>query len=118
MSNFELFKVDNEIINKYILITTTEDIYYLYDEIYGVLSKDMGTAHFKITVDLFLRNGFTFNRFLVLEFMDGKVKSLVLNPREVPEILKENTKSFLRSNNFILRESALSKSAIDFILSS
>lgn len=115
MKKYEYFKVNNEISIDYILPTSTNDVYFLYDEIYEKLSKQKGNR-FDIIIDLIIRNGFTFNRFIILEFNENKVTSRILNPREVSEEIKKNTKKYLQKNELLLLDSALPKSTIDFML--
>lgn len=115
MRKYEYFKINNETNMDYILATSSEDMYFLYDEIYDKLSKEKG-SRFEIIMDLVIRNGFTFNRFILLEFNENKVKSSILNPREVPEDIKKKTKSYFQNNRYLVLESTLSKSIKDFIL--
>ena len=62
MKNYEIFKINEY--ESYLLLLSNEDIYYLYDEI---RTKTNGE---KILVDMFFRNGFSFNRFIELIFDD------------------------------------------------
>lgn len=105
----------NDYLGCYVLLTTTEDPYYLYNDLYECLSSNMGRS-FSIIIDLFLRNGFTFNRFIELEFIDGKAKTRIINPREVAEEIKESTREYLKKNTNLLYDSALSQSTINFVL--
>lgn len=115
MKKYEYLKINNEANIDYILAISSEDMYFLYDEIYDKLSKEKG-SRFEIIMDLVIRNGFTFNRFILLEFNKNKVKSSILNPREVSEEIKEKTKSYFQENEYLVLESTLSKSTKDFIL--
>ena len=68
--------------------------------------------NFKIIVDLVIRDGFTSNRFIILEFINNVVRSSVLNPNKISEAIKERTKKFFQENQYLLLENALSKSVI------
>ena len=114
MREFEIFDIeDND--TKVVLITSTEDLYFLQEDIYDFLSATCGT-NFKIIVDLFLRNGFSFNRFASLEYTGKEqCKSTLVNPREVSEEIKSKIRRFLSNNSYLLENSALTKSTIDYI---
>ena len=72
MKDYEIFKFENDINQNVAFIKTTEDLYFIKDDIYDELSKVNGNE-FEILVDLFLRNGFSFNRFVLLKYK-GKEK--------------------------------------------
>lgn len=115
MREYVTFNIENEE-NNVILITSTEDLYYLQDDIYDDLSETNGNK-FTVMVDLFLRNGFSFNRFVSLSY-EGKerCKSFILNPREVPEEAKIKIKNYLKSHMEMLENSALAKSMVNFVV--
>jgi len=114
MKEFQYFQIKSDIHEDYLLLTSTEDAYYLYEEMYAEISQNKGEK-FSIILDLILRNGFAFNRFILLEFSGENVLSKIINPREVPEDIKFNTKKYLCENRDLLHNSALSNSAINFI---
>jgi len=115
MQEYVTFKLEDEL-NDVILITSTEDLYYLQDDIYDDLSKTNGDK-FTVLIDLFLRNGFSFNRFVSLSY-EGKERrrSFIMNPREVSEETKRTIKNYLKSHLEILENSALAKSTINFMV--
>lgn len=115
MQEYVTFKFEDEV-NNIILITSTDDLYYLQDDIYDDLSKTNGNK-FTILIDLFLRNGFSFNRFVSLTY-EGKerCKSFIMNPREVSEEAKITIKNYLKSHLDILENSALTRSMINFVV--
>lgn len=115
MESFKILQINNEYNEKYILSTTVDDIYFSFDEIFDALSKTLG-KNFSIIVDLLLRNGFTFNRFIQLDFLEERVAPHILNPREVPEIVKTTTKQYLKEHKELLEDCALSTRAKEFIL--
>lgn len=116
MREYQVFNFDDDINKTVILITSIEDLYFLQNEIYDELSVTYG-ENFTVLVDLFLRNGFSFNRFVALYF-NGKenCKTIVVNPREVSDEIKFKIRSFLIKNRIIINESALSKNIIDFVM--
>lgn len=108
MKNYKIFKINDY--ESYILLLSNEDIYYLYDEIRKETNGE------KILVDMFYRNGFSFNRFIELIFTNSKqVTSRVINPRYVSEPIKENTHEYFKNNSGILEKSTLSKSIKSFV---
>ena len=115
MQEYEIFNFYNDINEKVILMTSTEDLYYLQDEIFDNLSKIKG-ENFTVLVDLFLRNGFSFNRFVSLSYKGkNQCKAFIVNPREVSEEIKAKIRSYLKSNINILEKSALSQNTVNFI---
>ena len=82
MKKFMLFKINNY--ESYVLLLSNEDMYYLYDEIRKVSNKG------RVLVDMFYRNGFSFNRFIELIFnKENEVTSRVINPvLHYPKVLK------------------------------
>lgn len=113
VEDIKIFKLNYE---TYLLFLADDDIYFYREEIYNQLSSLLGKK-FSIMVDMFLRNGFTFNRFVELTFDEnGQFKSRIVNPRDVPDELKENTKQFLKKNVLYLEESPISNIAKEFIL--
>lgn len=115
MRDYVIFKLEEEI-NNVILITSTEDLYYLSNDIYEELSKTNGVK-FTVLIDLFLRNGFSFNRFVSLSYESKeRYKSFIMNPREVSEEAKWTTKNYLKSHLEVLENSALAESTINFMV--
>lgn len=115
MESFKILQINNENDERYILSTTVEDVYFAFDEIFDALSKTLG-KNFSVIVDMLLRNGFTFNRFIQLDFWETQVASHILNPREVPEVVKTTTKLYLKDHKELLEDCALSTRAKEFIL--
>lgn len=115
MQEYVSFELDSLPDKEVLLITSLEDVYYLYSEIYDNLSKKYGSS-FSILIDLFLRNGFSFNRFAKIIFTDrNKYKIILVNQRDVSEEVKANIRKYLKSNIKVLERSTLSSNAIDFI---
>ena len=118
MREYKIFSFNDDINKNVVLLTSTEDLYFLQDEIYDELSATNG-ENFTILVDLFLRNGFSFNRFVSLCFK-GKnfCRTYIINPREVSDEIKIKIRNYLKSNEIIFEDSALSKNIVDFVMKS
>lgn len=114
MKEYVRFQIENED-NEILLLTTTDDLYYFIDEIYIELSKTLG-KDFSVFVDMLLRNGFSFNRFVMLRFEnENSWSSFIVNPRDISENLKCEVINYIRKHEELLNNSALSESAINFI---
>ena len=115
MKDYKIFEFEDDINHNVAFINTTEDLYFIKDYIYDELSKVNGNE-FEILVDLFLRNGFSFNRFVLLKYKGKeKCKTLIVNPTNVSEQIKMKIKEYLKNNENILQHSALSKETIEFV---
>jgi len=116
MKEYEMFSFEEE--NRDIIfLTSLEDPYFIFDSIYEELAITKGT-HFSITVDLFLRNGFSFNRFAFIEFFSkDDYRTKIINTRDISEKAKSCIKRFLMENDNYLIDSALSKRTIEFVMS-
>lgn len=114
MKNFKVFNVDN-FDKDVIFLNIIEDLYFIKDEIFQELSKKNGN-NFKVIVDHFITNGFSFNRFSILIF-NGKenTNSYIINPRDVPDQIKNQISSYLKQNLDILEKSSLPISIKEFI---
>lgn len=115
MQEYKVFQTEGDVNEKLVFITCTEDLYYLQDDIYDDLSRIYGPS-FSVLVDLFLRNGYSFNRFVSLQYKGrNDCSSLIVNPREVSEELKAKIRSYLNSHSELLSNSALTESTIKFV---
>ena len=127
MKEYKIFKFEEDVDEYIVLITSTEDLYFLEDDIYEEMKEKCGTkvymliihsigTKFSIIIDLFLRNGFSFNRFVLLNYngRDNK-KSYIINPREISEKIKDRVRSYLIDNEELLTNSALPKYTIEFM---
>lgn len=118
MQEYKVFSFNDDVIKNVVLLTSTEDLYFLQDEIYDELSATNG-ENFTVLVDLFLRNGFSFNRFVSLCFKGKDLsKTSIVNPREVSDEIKLKIRNYLKSNKIIFEDSALSKNIVDFVMKS
>jgi len=114
MKDFEYFKINEY--EDYILLTSNRDVYFLYDEIYKKLANNENKT---ILVDMFYRNGFSFNRFMEIVFKkDQEPFSRIINIRMISDDIKNNSREFFKSNTELLNNSLLSKNVKSFILSS
>ena len=114
MGEYVRFHVESDC-HEVVFLTTVEDLYFSIGNIYDDLATSYGKT-FSIIVDLFLRNGFSFNRFVELDFHDKeKYTSCIVNPRDVSEEAKRKIAVHLKSHSELLCNSALSKNTIDFI---
>lgn len=115
MDEFKIFKFENENNEDVVLITSTEDLYFLQDDIYASFSSTKGEK-FSVVVDLFLRNGFSFNRFINLSFNGkSKCKSYIINQRDISENIKIAIKKYLKQNINLLESSALNSRLVEFV---
>ena len=114
MNEYVRFHIENDC-HEVVFLTTVEDLYFSIGNIYDDLAASYGKK-FSIIVDLFLRNGFSFNRFIELNFYDKeKYTSCIVNPSDVSEEAKRKITEHLKSHSELLCNSALSKKAINFI---
>lgn len=113
----DYMKFTNDKYNKdVVFINSTTDVYFMYDDIYDDLSQKNGES-FSVLVDLFLRNGFSYNRFVNIIFNGkGKYKISLVNQRDVPEDLKKDIRCYLKNNQEVLNNSVLSQETKDFII--
>lgn len=110
MKNYKYFTLNDY--ESYVLLLSNEDIYFSYDQI----KKEIKTN--KVIVDMFYRNGYTFNRFVELIFTNDKVRTRIINPRLISEAIKENTHNYFKTNKESLAKSTLSLNIKNFIYAS
>lgn len=116
MGEYEVFTFEDDVNENVVFLNTTEDLYFLQDEIIEDINNKNSQAK-TVLVDLFLRNGFTFNRYILLKFDKNKrCRSFIINPREVSEKIKIKIEDYLRNHNELLYSSSLSKKEIEFII--
>lgn len=109
MKDFQIFKLNEY--ESYVLLISNEDIYFLYDKLKKVLNNQ------KIIIDLFYKNGFSFNRFIEIDLNKSQnKKSRIVNPRFVSENIKNNTKDYFKNNQILLNTSSLSKGIKEFVI--
>ena len=109
MKDFQIFKLNEY--ESYVLLLSNDDIYFLYDKLKKTLKNQ------KIIIDLFYKNGFSFNRFVEIDFNKPQnQKSRIVNPRFVSEAIKNNTKDYFKNNQILLSTSSLSKGIKEFVI--
>ncbi|MDL2280851.1 type II toxin-antitoxin system RnlB family antitoxin [Selenomonadales bacterium OttesenSCG-928-I06] len=114
MEEFVRFRIENDC-HEVVFLKTVDDLYFFLGNIYDDLAISYGKT-FTIIVDLFLQNGFSFNRFVELNFYDKETyTSSIVNPRDVSEEAKRKIAEYLKNHSELLYNSALSKNTIDFI---
>lgn len=114
--DYKVFSLDEDNYD-IVLLTTVDDPYFILGEIYDECLSD-GKSQLTIILDLFLRNGYSFNRFALIEFSSrNEYSTKIINTRDVSEIAKFQIKKFLSKNSIYLQESSLSNRIIDFVLS-
>ena len=89
MGEYEIFTFEEDINENVVFLNTTEDLYFLQDEIMeniNIKNKQNKT----VLVDLLLRNGFTFNRYILLKFYNKSKRSFRKNKNENWRVLKKS----------------------------
>lgn len=112
---YSVLTTSDDYCRSYIIINGVDDVYYLQEQIYDEISKEKG-EQFTILVDLILKNGFSFNRFITLNYKSkNNCRVLVNNPREISENVKSTSVKYLNKNQELLENSSLSARVIKFI---
>lgn len=112
MKEFQVFKLESEKYNYLILLTSTQDFYFIQKEIKNLIKE----KNVKILVDLVLRNGFQFNRFFEFKNLNFDKIKMVL-PNDVSESIKSISMKYILNNKYLLDESSLTKRTINTIKS-
>ncbi len=115
MEEYKIFTFEGDVNENVVFINTTEDLYFLQDEIIEDINN-INSQSKTVLVDLFLRNGFTFNRYVLLKFDKNKCRSFIINPREISERIKIGIEDYLKKHNELLYASSLSNKEIEFIM--
>jgi hypothetical protein len=115
MKNYVL--IDNsvdQVINSFLLVTSVDDFYYELDQVMSELSETYG-PEFSIVVDHFITNGFSFNRFVRIDYNNKKYKKTFITSSEVNDYYDNKFIDYLRKNKEFLSDSSLSKRTISII---
>lgn len=115
MKNYVL--IDNakdQIINTFLLITSVDDFYYDLDQVLSELSTVYG-PEFTIVLDHFITNGFSFNRFVRIDYSNEKYKKTLITNSEINDFYDNKFIEYLRKHKDFLNESSLSKRTISII---
>lgn len=103
MKNYVILNNNNSIDEYICFMNTVEDVEYSLDEITKDM-KDLGCT--RIIIDLFLTNGYSFNRFF--EFNSTTNDFSIVNPRNIDNDIYNNINIYLKNNIQLLENSALS----------
>jgi len=117
MKEYEVFNFEEDVNKNYVFLNNVDDLYFFTEDIYNNFSKTQGNK-FSVLVDLFLRNGYSFNRYILLNFDNGNYNSIVINPNDVSESSKKRIKQYLKKNTDILNNGTLTQSVVNFVLNS
>lgn len=117
MKEYEVFNFEEDVNKNYVFLNNVDDLYFFTEDIYNNFSKTQGNK-FSVLVDLFLRNGYSFNRYILLYFDNGNYNSIVINPNDVSESSKKRIKQYLKENTDILNNGTLTQSVVNFVLNS
>lgn len=102
MKDFIILKNDNT--GEYVcFVNNVEDVEYYLDDISEEI-KSLGIT--KIIIDLFLINGYSYNRFF--EFNIKTNELLLINPRNISNDIYRTITTYLKNNIQLLENSALS----------
>ena len=115
MKNYVL--IDNsvdQVINSFLLLKSVDDFYYELDQVMSELSETYG-PEFSIVVDHFITNGFSFNRFVRIDYNNKKYKKTFITSSEVNDYYDNKFIDYLRKNKEFLSDSSLSKRTISII---
>ena len=101
MKDFVILK--NESSQEYIcFINNVEDVEYFLEDI----SKEIRTlGRTKIIIDLFLTNGYSYNRFFEFNIITNEL--LLINPRNIDNEIYKTVAMYLKNNIQLLENSAL-----------
>ena len=112
---FEIKNLNCNNCDEYVFLTDTEDLDYDIYNIYDTLKQKKGET-FSIIVDCLLRTGNSYNRFIELFYNKGKFhRSIIINPRDVDNNIKQSTMYELSINTKLLDESSMSKKEIEVV---
>ncbi|MDY0294617.1 MAG: type II toxin-antitoxin system RnlB family antitoxin [Acholeplasmataceae bacterium] len=115
MKNYVLIdNVKDQIINTFLLITSVDDFYYDLDQVLSELSAVYG-PEFTIVLDHFITNGFSFNRFVRIDYNNEKYKKTLITSSEINDFYDNKFIEYLRKHKDFLNESSLSKRTISII---
>ena len=115
MKNYVLIdNVKDQTINTFLLITSVDDFYYDLDQVLSELSVVYG-PEFTIVLDHFITNGFSFNRFVRIDYNNEKYKKTLITNSEINDFYDNKFIEYLRKHKDFLNESSLSKRTISII---
>lgn len=103
MNDFVFIKTRDSMRPYVCFINTVDDVYFFLDDIKEEATR-LGMEH--ITIDLFLINGYAYNRFF--NYVINNSDLSIVNPREIGDYVYESINKYISSNISLLEQSALS----------
>lgn len=103
MDNFIFIKTHDSMRPYICFINTVDDVYFFLDDIKNEANR-LGMEH--ITIDLFLINGYAYNRFFNYTMNNSDLR--IVNPREIGDYVYESINKYISNNTSLLEQSALS----------
>lgn len=111
MKDFIILKNDNSPIKYICFMNTVEDVEYCLEDVKNEMAK-LGQT--KILIDLFLSNGYSYNRFFEFNLLTQDLS--LVNPRNIDITTYNTINIYLKNNLEILDNSALSLSLQNIIV--
>lgn len=110
---FRIVELEDCEIEQYVFLTDAESVKSQLDDIYDALKDKLGSS-FTVIVDTLLRGNLALDRFVEIEFVDGKYAGgWIKNFRDIPYELEKESEYILMTNMSLLDNSLWSKSDIE-----
>lgn len=109
---FRIVELEDCEIKQYVFLTDAESVESQLTDIYDALKDKLGSSFFVI-VDTTLRDWWSLDRFIGIEFVDGKYAgSWIMNYRDIPYELQKESEYILMTNMSLLDNSLWSEEQI------
>lgn len=110
---FRIVELEDCKIKQYVFLTDAESVESQLADIYDALKDKLGSS-FTVIVDTLLRGNLALERFVEIEFVDGKYAGgWIKNFRDIPYELEKESEYILMANMSLLDNSLWSKSDIE-----
>lgn len=110
---FRIVELEDCKIEQYVFLTDAESVESQLTDIYDALKDKLGSS-FTVIVDTLLRGNLALDRFVEIEFVDGKYAGgWIKNFRDIPYELEKESEYILMANMSLLDNSLWSKSDIE-----
>lgn len=110
---FRIVELEDCEIKQYVFLTDAESVESQLEDIYDALKDKLGSSFFVI-VDTTLRDWWSLDRFIGIEFVDGKhVFSYIVDYKSVPYTLKRKSFELIYDDVNLLDDSLISKRYVD-----
>lgn len=110
---FRIVELEDCEIKQYVFLTDAESVESQLDDIYDALKDKLGSS-FTVIVDTLLRGNLALDRFVEIEFVDGKYAGgWIKNFRDIPYELEKESEYILMTNMSLLDNSLWSKGDIE-----